>query len=97
MRPDVRDSRDVFVGPMLSGNRGTQVICVSRHKMTPHDYERAARVVLRDADTIQAAIGAQLRMMHERDARGRALRRDAAGMSATDVLLAIRDGVNANQ
>jgi hypothetical protein len=68
-----------------------------RRALTLADYERAARVALRDADAIRARLRRQLHELYELDARGHALRRDASDLTASEMLLSIGAALRAEQ
>ena len=60
-------------------------------------FERATKVALRDTAALHTLIQTRLRELRELDVRGRALLRDASGMSPGDVLMAIGDALHAEQ
>ncbi|CAE6856840.1 hypothetical protein R75461_07757 [Paraburkholderia nemoris] len=68
-----------------------------RRVLTLADYERAARVALRDADAIHARLTRQLLELRALEGRGHALLRDASGASPHDVLMSISAALRAEQ
>ncbi|OLL27449.1 hypothetical protein BTH42_31885 [Burkholderia sp. SRS-W-2-2016] len=76
---------------------GKRVIFVSTRVPTLADYERAARVVLRDAENITHHVGGRLAALRDQDMRARALLCDACGTPARDLLLAINDALQSEQ
>ncbi|WP_429334880.1 hypothetical protein [Paraburkholderia sp. 35.1] len=61
------------------------------------DYERAACVVLRDAEAVTRCIGGRLAELREQDARARALLADSSGLPACAFLLALGDALQDRQ
>ncbi|MGF6968149.1 hypothetical protein OKW43_005177 [Paraburkholderia sp. WC7.3g] len=80
-----------------SGIKGSFAIRVARRARTLDDYERAARVVLRDAENIARHVGGRLAALRDQDARSRALLRDASGTRASDLLFSIHEALQAEQ
>ncbi|MBK3786791.1 hypothetical protein G3A43_42185 [Paraburkholderia aspalathi] len=54
-------------------------------------------MALRHAEAIRARLTRQLRELHALDARGRALLRDASGISSGDLLMAIGGALQAEK
>ncbi|MBB5411668.1 hypothetical protein HDG34_005629 [Paraburkholderia sp. HC6.4b] len=80
-----------------SGIKGSFAIRIARRARALDDYERAARVVLRDAEAVTRCIGGRLAELREQDARARALLADSSGLPACAFLLALADALQDRQ
>ncbi|MBC8722107.1 hypothetical protein F6X37_11030 [Paraburkholderia sp. 31.1] len=89
----------------LSAESGFVQECVLRPLLYPRhrapitlrDYERAFKVFLRDSAMTRLQLECGMAVVRDEEERGRALQRDASGIPASDMVLALAAELHAEQ